>query len=73
MYEFYKKKFHLKGLCHETLLRFYQFKGTVQRDFRPPFFHHSNRSLTNGLKYFRFWFRFRRDFCIFPEFRAASY
>ena len=35
----------------------------VQRDFRPPsFFHHSNWSgpLTNGLKYFHFWFRFRR-------------
>ena len=39
------------------------FKGTVQRDFGPHFFHNSNQpgSLTNGLKYFRFWFRFRRD------------
>ena len=37
-------------------------KGTVHRDFRLSFFHHSNLpgSLTNGLKYFRFWSRFRR-------------
>ena len=35
----------------------------------PSFFHHSNRpgSLTNGLKYFCFWFPFRRDFLIFPS------
>ena len=40
------------------------FKGTVQRDFGPQFFfHNSNQhgSLTNRLKYFRFWLRFRRD------------
>ena len=33
------------------------FKGTVQRDFRPPvFFHNSSLPglLSNGLKYFRF-------------------
>ena len=43
------------------------FKGTVQRDFGPQFFfHNSNQhgSLTNMLKYFRFWLRFRRDICI---------
>ena len=37
-------------------------KGTFQRGFRPPFFHHSNlpRPLSNRLKYFRFQLRFRR-------------
>ena len=42
-------------------------KGTVHRDFRLSFFHHSNLpgSLTNGLKYFRFWSRFRRVVQIF--------
>ena len=52
------------------------FEGTVQGDFRPSlFFHHSNQPepLTNGLKYFRFWFRFRWDTRIFPNLRAASY
>ena len=35
--------------------------------FYPHFFHHSNLpgSLTNGLKYFRFWLRFRRVIRIF--------
>ena len=36
----------------------------MSRDFGPPvFFHHFNQPgpLTNGLKYFRIWFRFRRD------------
>ena len=42
-------------------------KGTVQRDFRPPVF------FTNQLKYFRFWFRFRQDICIFPNHHAVSY
>ena len=49
-------------------------KGTVQQDFRLPFFfHHSNRSepLTNGIKYFRFWFRFRRVILIFRS--SAQY
>ena len=55
-------------------------KGTVQRDLRPlviwdNLFHHSNQPgpLTNGLKYFRYWFRFCRDICIFPNFREVSY
>ena len=51
------------------------FKWTVHRDFRPlVFFHHSNWSepLTNGLKYFCFWLRFRRDIRIFSELRAVS-
>ena len=36
-------------------------KGSVSRDFRPPFFHDSNASgpLINSVKYFRIWFRFR--------------
>ena len=40
------------------------FKGSVSRDFRPPFFvHDSNpsRPLINRLKYFRIRCRFRRD------------
>ena len=43
------KKTHLKGQSNEIL--------------DPHFFHNSNQpgSLTNGLKYFRFWFRIRRD------------
>ena len=38
-------------------------KGSVSRDFLPPFFPDSNPfgPLINGLKYFRIWFRFRRD------------
>ena len=39
-------------------------KGTVQRDFRPLVFFIISTSLsplTNGLKYFRIWFRFRQD------------
>ena len=39
------------------------------------FFHHSNQPgpLTNGLKYFRFWLRFRWDIRIFMNLRAVSY
>ena len=38
-------------------------KGSVSRDFLPPFFHDSNpsRPLINRLKYFRILFRFRRN------------
>ena len=53
----------------------YTLKGQFNEIFYPQFFHHSNRPgpLTNGLKYFRFWFRFRQDIHIFSEFRAVSY
>ena len=36
-------------------------KGTVQQEFHPSFFQYSYLPgpLTNGLKYFRFWLRFR--------------
>ena len=45
------------------------FKGIFQRDFRPNFFHHSNLPgpLTNRLKYFQFWFRFRQVNQIFRK------
>ena len=59
-----------------TALKICDFKGTVQQDFRPSlFFHHSNQPepRTNGLKYFRFWFRFRLNTRMFPNLRAASY
>ena len=44
----------LKNFVAFCVLKIYvfYFKGTVQRDFRPPVFYHSNRPgpLTNGLK-----------------------
>ena len=45
------------------------------RFWTPSFFHHSNRPgpLTNGLKYYRFLFRFRPDIPIFSKFRTESY
>ena len=60
-------------------------KGTVQREFRPPFFHHSNLpvpltqsvahagSRQAGLNYFRFWVRFRRVMRIFLNHPGVSY
>ena len=38
-----------------------QFKGTVQEDFQPGFCHNSSLLwlLSNGLKYFRWWWRFQ--------------
>ena len=37
-------------------------KGTVQGEFRPPFFSAIRTYLTNVSKYFRFWLRFRQVF-----------
>ena len=49
-----------------------QTKGSVSRDFQPPFFHDSkpSRLLINRLKYFRVRFRFHRDIRIFKKLRA---
>ena len=54
---------------------FLTLKGTVQRDFVPQlFFPNSNQlgSLTNGLKYFRFWFRFCQDIRILVSKKLTS-
>ena len=44
-------------------------KGSVSRDFRPPFFHAWNpsRPLMNRIKYFRIRFQFHRDIPIFKK------
>ena len=65
----------------KILLSFYKvnlgiFKGTVQQDFRPPVFYIirtglSHWPVTNGLKYFCFWFSFCWDIRIFQS--SAQY
>ena len=61
--------FHTQTRIFTTL------KGQSNKIFDPHFFHHSNLPgpLTNRLKYFRFWFCFRRDIPIFLNFRWVSY
>ena len=51
------------GRVSQFSLNCHQLKGQSNEILDPHFFHNSNQpgSLTNGLKYFRFWFRFRRD------------
>ena len=50
-------------------------KRSVSRDFGPPFFFMIRpiycRPLINRLKYFRIWFRFRRDIRILKKLRGA--
>ena len=58
---FYYHSTHFVGEVILEIVMLYTFlefgiKETVQRDFRPPFFHYSNLHgpLIDGLKYFRF-------------------
>ena len=50
-------------------------KGSVSRDFWPPFFHDSNPSspLINRLKYFQMQFWFCWDFRIFKKLRSVHH
>ena len=68
-------RFFSKGGPDTRLEKIIILKGQSNEFFNYQFLHYSNRSgpLTNGLKYFRFWFRSRRDIRIFPELRAVSY
>ena len=66
-------RFFSKGGPDTRLEKIITLKGQSNEFFNFQFLHYSNRSgpLTNGLKYFRFWFRSRRDIRIFPELRAV--
>ena len=61
--------------CYQKQFFSFFIKGTVQRDFRPPFFYHSNQPepLNNGLKQFRFWLSFHWVIRIFMNLPGVSY
>ena len=65
---FYYHPTHFVGEVILEIVMLYTFlefgiKETVQRDFRPPFFHYSNLHgpLIDGLKYFRFLIKISRS------------
>ena len=62
-------KFNKNYTSKFVLIKF-TLKGQSNEILEPHFFHNSNQlgPLTNELKYFRFWFRFRRDIHIFKNF-----